>query len=220
MYNHLYVKMQAHCDFHGMYFTDPHKLLNKCLPHSKLCPDCNPAIKTHQAVPNEKVIKAMNAKYPQEVQLESKDIPKIRAELIDLQDAVCPLCNKLLNKVVVDHWHRKRNQGNGKIRQALCAGCNSMLGVIENTIPRYLIDYSEAPMWLENAASYLRCETTNLIHPTERKRITLKITEYKAFALWVKNALNKVIKYPKKGILPKTQEALYEQYKDAIKDAK
>lgn len=201
-----------------MYFTDPHKLLNKGLQHSVLCPSCNPAIKTYEAVPNEKVIQGMNNKYPEELQLEVKDLPRIRAELLDLQDAVCPLCNKLLTKVVVDHWHQKRNQGNGKVRQALCSGCNSMLGVIENSFPRYLIDYSDAPMWLENTAKYLRCGTTNLIHPTERKKITLKVNEFKVFAQWVKDTFKKTIKYPRKGILTRPQEVLYKQYIQTLKE--
>ena len=212
MHKHLYVKVGTICDFHGMYFTDPHKLHNKELPHSILCPTCNPAVKVHQAVANEKVISQMNKVYPKELQLEPKDIPIIRAELLDLQNGVCPLCNKMLSKMCLDHYHQKRNNGNGKVRQVLCTGCNSMLGVIENSLPRYLIDYSDAPTWLENVADYLRCQTTNLIHPTERKRITLKVTEFKAFAQWVKDTLGKVIKFPKKGVLPKTQEVLYKQY--------
>lgn len=142
-----------------------------------------------------------------------KDIEIIRGELLDLQNGICPLCNKSITKPVVDHWHTKKNNGNGKVRMVLCATCNSLLGVIENHLPRYLVNYSDAPNWLDNVSRYIQHVTTNLIHPTEKPRVKLNKTEFKALQEYVKGTYNKAIKYPVKGLLNKRQEEYYKEYK-------
>lgn len=154
----------------------------------------------------------VNKKYPKEVQLSNPDVGVVRAELLDIQDSVCPLCNRLIRRPVVDHWHQKVNKGNGKCRLVICAGCNSLVGRIENALPRYLVDYSDAPLFLRNLADYLEAGTTNLVHPTERPRVKLTRTEFKGFQEFMKSKYNKAIKYPLKGLLTLNQESYYKLY--------
>lgn len=154
----------------------------------------------------------INKKYPEEVQLSNPDVGGVRGELLDIQDSVCPLCNRLIRRPVVDHWHQKVNKGNGKCRLVICAGCNSLVGRIENALPRYLVDYSDAPLFLRNLADYLEAGTTNLIHPTERPRIKLTKAEFKGFQSFMKERYNKAVKYPLKGLLTINQESYYLAY--------
>lgn len=194
---------------HGEYLADPvqyHKGIKE------LCPKCNPAIKVYAPYDINKIISKMHKKYPKEVQLDVSDLGNIRGDLLDLQNGICPLCNKSISKPVLDHWHTRKNNGNGKVRMVLCATCNSMLGVIENYLPRYLIEYSDAPNWFDNLVRYLQANTTNLIHPTERPRVKLNKTEFKKLSDYVKLTYNKVIKYPLKGLLNKRQEIYYNEY--------
>lgn len=214
---HIYHKISTNCDTHGEYLADPvqyHKGIKE------LCPKCNPAVKIHTPYNINKIISKMQDKYPNDTQLKTQDLSTIRGDLLDLQNGICPLCNRSINKPIVDHWHTKKNNGNGKVRMVLCATCNSMLGVIENHLPRYLIDYSDAPNWLDNLVRYLQVNTTNLIHPTERPRIKLNKTEFKKLSNYVKTAYNKVIKYPIKGLLNKRQEDYYNEYIVYTKEGK
>lgn len=190
--------MKAQCNTHGEYLADPiqyHKGIKET------CPKCNPAIQVYMPYKLSKIIDRINIKYPVDTQLTVKDIEVIRGELLDLQNGICPLCNKSITKPVVDHWHTRKNNGNGKVRMALCATCNSMLGVIENHLPRYLINYSDAPTWLDNAARYIQNSTTNLIHPTEKPKVKIGKTE---FNILMKKYLEKyptksILKYPQNG---------------------
>jgi hypothetical protein len=211
MINHTYLKIQLECDIHGTYEADP---IQADKGNKVLCPVCNPAEKRHKAKPIAKVYERINQLFPEERQLKASDLPTIRGELLDAQDGICPLCNKMLNKPVVDHWHAKGNKGNSKVRLCICAGCNSLVGVIENHLPRYLVDYSDTSTWLNNLAEYLTSGTTNLIHPTERPKIKLNKTEFKALSEFVKDTYNKVIKYPLKGLLTIKQEEYYTQFKE------
>lgn len=163
----------------------------------------------------ESIILKMNKVHPTEEQLSTKDLATIRGELLDLQNGICPLCTKSIRNPAVDHWHIKHNKGNGKVRMVICATCNSMLGNIENHLPRYLIDYSDASNWLVNVAKYIQLDTTNLIHPTERPRIKLTKTEFRGLQEYVKSIHNKVIKYPLKGTLTKLQEDYYKAYTES-----
>jgi hypothetical protein len=206
-----YHKEPHECPIHGWVFVDP---VNKAKGTVEQCPECNPSVQTRSITPPLKVYKELEKTYPEEIQLKASDIPIIRKQLVELQDGVCPLCGKHLVSPVVDHWHSRGNKGNSKVRSAICAGCNSLLGVIENHLPRYLVPYSDASSWLRNVANYLVSGTTNLIHPTERPRVKLTKTEFKVFAEFVKSTLKKTIKYPAKGLLTIKQEEYYKQFKE------
>lgn len=63
------------------------------------------------------------------------------------QDGVCAMCGGINldgRRLTVDHNHKT-----GKIRELLCAKCNSRLGVVENT------------KWLQLAKNYLKKHATN-----------------------------------------------------------
>lgn len=210
MKNHTYLKIQLECIKHGVYDADP---IQADKGSKVLCPICNPSEKRHKAKPIDKIYERFNQLHPNEEQLKTSDLPIIRGELLDIQDGVCPLCNKMINKPVVDHWHSKGNKGNSKVRLCICAGCNSLVGVIENHLPRYLVDYSDTSIWLNNLSKYLTSGTTNLIHPTEKPRIKLGKIEFKGLADYVKSTYNKIIKYPLKGLLTVKQEYYYKEYK-------
>lgn len=177
-----------------------------------LCPTCNPAEKRYEPLNINEIYTEINTRYPDEVQLSNPDVGRLRGELLDIQDSTCPLCNRLIRRAVLDHHHRLVNKGSGKCRLVLCAGCNSLVGRIENALPRYLVDYSDTPLFLRNLASYLEAGTTNFIHPTERPRIKLTKTEFKGFQEFMRTKYNKAVKYPNKGLLTLNQESFYLMY--------
>lgn len=177
-----------------------------------MCPTCNPAEKRYEPLDIYKVYERINKVHPKELQLSTQDVGYVRGELLDIQDSMCPLCNRLIRRATLDHHHTLVNKGNGKCRLVICAGCNSLVGRIENALPRYLVDYSDAPTWLRNLANYFEAGTTNLIHPTERPRVKLTKTEFKGFQEFMKQRFNKGIKYPAKGLLTLSQESYYTLY--------
>mgnify|MGYP003383977954 CR=1 FL=1 len=67
-----------------------------------------------------------------EERIKAKDLPNIKKILIARQNGRCPLCENDLRRikpinVVVDHCHET-----GRIRAALCRGCNGAEGKIKN----------------------------------------------------------------------------------------
>lgn len=127
--------------------------------------------------------------------LKSSQLRIVKEILLKEQNGVCGICGKVPKIPVVDHWHQKRNHGDGCIRGVICSTCNIMVAVVENNLVRNCIDYSDATNWLRSLAKYLETETKNLVHPTEKEVIKITKTEFKAL-------MKKYIeKYPKKVVL-------------------
>lgn len=137
--------------------------------------------------------------------IKSKDLKTLRDSVLRAQDGVCLICKKVPKLPVVDHWHTKKNSGDGKIRGVLCSSCNVMVAVVENNLVRRNIDYSDAGNWLRNLADYLENGGIPILHPTEREYLTITRTDFNKL-----NAKFKIryprkapLKYPNKGRVTK-----------------
>lgn len=107
-----------------------------------------------------------------------------RVRMLANQDNNCALCCTYVapNDAVLDHDHTT-----GHIRAVLHRGCNSMLGVIENNRPRYMLKGARLFHMLSRVEAYLTADfTTNPLHPTHRtteeKRLLTNLRARKARA--------------------------------------
>lgn len=100
-------------------------------------------------------------------------IAVVRTELLRQQSGRCAVCQLPIpkGKEVLDHDHTT-----GAVRGVLHAGCNSLLGKVENNYKRYGVQNVFA--FVSGVAAYLRAHqvnTTGLIHPLhkteEEKRV-------------------------------------------------
>lgn len=147
--------------------------------------------------------------------LKEKDIKPLREALSKKQRGLCLICKKPLNAPCLDHHHKKRIKGSGRIRGVLCRSCNVMLGKIENNCVRYSISQEELPEILRSMAWYLERTYLPYIHPSDAPKIPkLKKSSY--------NKLKKIMKadpgrkkcpeYPKSGKLTKPIKVLYKEF--------
>ncbi len=198
------------CDMHGDFEADP----IDCIRGRVICPNCTSVT----ILTPSKVLKKIPQKYMKDDKLLSvSDIAVVRESFGNIQDNTCPLCNRELDRPVLDHWHIARNNGNGKIRLVLCSTCNTLLGKLENSFPRYKVPYSVAPKWLKNVADYLTMGTTSLIHPTERPTIKMTKNEFNRFKELVSKYEEFNFTYPKLGVLKNSKLLnLYIKYKDKL----
>lgn len=96
--------------------------------------------------------------------LKTTEISKVREELAGKQNGRCAICQLPLTRPCLDHDH-----GTGAVRATLHAGCNSVLGKIENSYKRYGV--ANLAAFLAGTAAYLQRHTTNqtgLLHPSHR----------------------------------------------------
>jgi hypothetical protein len=200
-----YKYIQVTCDHHGEFNGDLYEALKGRID----CPECNALDKLPDY---DKLIQELNDAYSV-TQLRPADVPRFRQHIASLQNDRCPLCERELDAPVLDHWHTKGNKGNGMVRLVLCRSCNSLLGKIENALPRYKIPYSLAPKWLSNTAKYMLRDTTNLVHPTEKPKVKISKTEFNRFKrLAEADGITVSYKYPTNGILRGKLLALYQLY--------
>ena len=96
---------------------------------------------------------------------------------------ICPLCNNIIEKPVLDHQHMTSKEtvgqnGAGLVRGVICNGCNSFLGKLENNSRRFMI--KDLIKYLQNTIKYLQQDNLPYIHSTETYRIkeTLKKSVY------------------------------------------
>lgn len=96
---------------------------------------------------------------------------------------ICKLCNKIIQKPVLDHQHLTKKEtigvnGAGLIRGVICNNCNQLLGKIESNSKRFLRE--NLPNFLRNAANYLEIDNLPYIHSSETKRLKtpFKKSEY------------------------------------------
>lgn len=90
-----------------------------------------------------------------------------RELMLSEQGGACALCMRpcSASEAVLDHCHRT-----GFVRAVLHRGCNSMLGVIENNRPRYLLpEDSKLHAMLSRAVPYIqRNYSMNPVHPLHK----------------------------------------------------
>ena len=151
-------------------------------------------------------------------QLKHSDIPKIREKLLRKQNGLCSICNNPPNRACLDHEHKKRLKGSGRVRGVLCSSCNVFLAKMENNCVRYGIGLQNLPSILKRVAKYIEQEHTKYIHPSEKPKTSkLKKTSYNKFKkLWIetfKKDLPKSLEYPKSGTLTKPLEKAYKTLK-------
>ena len=79
----------------------------------------------------------MVAKVRTFVKMKQAEIPKVRKELLEKQDWICPVCGQsmkstLTRNIVIDHDHKT-----GVVRAALHRGCNKAEGSVMQTLQRW-----------------------------------------------------------------------------------
>lgn len=98
--------------------------------------------------------------------IKSREVAEVRAELLNKQSGRCAVCQLPIakGKEVLDHDH-----STGAIRGVLHAGCNSLLGKVENNYRRYGVQ--DVFAFVSGVAAYLRAHAVNvtgLIHPLHK----------------------------------------------------
>ena len=136
----------------------------------------------------------------------STNISMIR-ESIGKKTNLCPICKNEVVKPVIDHEHKKRVKGTGRIRDSICSNCNVFIAKAENNCTRYGINLEELPEVLKNVSDYFTTQQYNMIHYTEKdarptlsKTLANKVIKYWEYLFPGKR---KKLRYPKSGILTK-----------------
>ena len=156
------------------------------------------------------------------LQLENKDIPKYRLQILKEQNNLCALCGVEITEktgVSLDHQHRTKSSvigedGGGLVRGVLCRKCNVFEGKIWNNSKRFGI--TNLSDWLRVLADYLDKENYPLIHPSEKqKEPTVSKRKYnslkKQYNLINKNK-KKFPEYPKSKKLTKPLAKLFKDF--------
>jgi hypothetical protein len=96
--------------------------------------------------------------------LKQKEIAEFRVAQLFLQKGCCALCKQpIIDDAVLDHCHKT-----GRIRAVLHRGCNSMLGKIENNMPRNKMNIDRLDQFANNLIKYLKDSYADVIHPTHK----------------------------------------------------
>jgi hypothetical protein len=94
--------------------------------------------------------------------LKNNEIKPYREVQLGQQNQCCALCGQYIeDDAVLDHDHKT-----GLIRQVLHRGCNSLLGKIENSMPRSRVDIRRLEGIAHNLISYLTTTHTDILHPS------------------------------------------------------
>jgi hypothetical protein len=98
------------------------------------------------------------------VKLKSTEIKAYRETQLSHQNYKCALCGEdIQDDAVLDHCHKT-----GFLRQVLHRGCNSLLGKIENSMPRSRVDIRRLEGIAHNLVNYLTTTHTEIRHPTHK----------------------------------------------------
>ena len=138
----------------------------------------------------------------------STSVRLIRESLLK-KSCICPICNKEIINPVVDHQHKKKVRGTGRIRNNICSNCNVFIAKTENNCTRFKIAQEELPEVLKNISDYFGAQQYNIIHYTDKEsRPTLsKIQANKVLKYWeYLYPGKKKLTYPKSGVLTKDWE--------------
>lgn len=98
------------------------------------------------------------------MRLKLSELPAWRAQRMVANCGRCGLCKLPVKRPVADHDH-----STGQLRDLICAGCNSVLGKVENSYRRYGVQ--NLPAFLNGASAYLQKHSTpqhNLLYPSHK----------------------------------------------------
>jgi hypothetical protein len=106
------------------------------------------------------------------IKLKYKDIPKIKKELINRQNGLCPICDRNLYKLKTRDRCLDHNHTTGRIRAVLCRSCNAIEGkayklFIRMGLRKAGIDYEH---YLYALARYSDILETKYIHPKYKEK--------------------------------------------------
>lgn len=146
-----------------------------------------------------------------EIQLKANQVKFVRDGLLEKQSGVCPICARSVKLPVLDHFHTKRHNGDGKVRGVLCNTCNRMIGVIENNALKNGINFSDLPSFLRRCADYASKDHYPLIHPSEVLREP-KVSKRNYNQL--KKAYDKKAKFPEYPASAKLTKRLAELFNE------
>jgi hypothetical protein len=110
------------------------------------------------------------------MKLKYSQIAQHRAQLQQEQNNQCALCGDSIEQgsAVLDHCHKT-----GVIRAVLHRGCNSMLGKIENNMPRSQLTPARLRVLAERLLDYIESTRDSVIHPTHLTPEEKKLKAYK-----------------------------------------
>lgn len=108
------------------------------------------------------------------IKLKFTQIKEHRERELQAQNNLCALCgDPITDDAVLDHDHKT-----GLLRQVLHRGCNSMLGKIENNMPRSKITLDRLEVFAGRLIEYIKTQHTLCLHPTyktpEEKKMAIK----------------------------------------------
>jgi hypothetical protein len=96
------------------------------------------------------------------VKLKTTQVKQYRETQLAHQNNCCALCGEAIDQdAVLDHDHKT-----GLLRQVLHRGCNSLLGKIENSLPRSRVDIRRLEGIAHNLIAYIKTQHTQVLHPT------------------------------------------------------
>lgn len=97
------------------------------------------------------------------MKLKHSEIRSWRIRQLGDQDYTCALCNDPIEptEAVLDHDHKT-----GLLRKVLHRGCNSMLGKIENAMPRSKMTVERLEVFAGQLIEYIKTQHTEVLHPT------------------------------------------------------
>ncbi len=143
-------------------------------------------------------------------QLTQSDIAPYREAILKKQDGLCLICKKPPIRPCLDHHHKKKIRGTGKIRGVLCSNCNVFLSRSENAALRYAISHNDLPTVLRAMADYLEKPQYPYLHPSEKAKpkrfMKSSYNELKA------KGGKKIPPYPKSGGLIKALDVWFKVY--------
>ena len=100
------------------------------------------------------------------MKLKSTAIKSYRLLQLEQQNNCCALCGDvIIDDAVLDHDHKS-----GLLRQVLHRGCNSMLGKIENNMPRSCMNRDRLRTFAKNLMQYIETTHTDITHPTHKEK--------------------------------------------------
>ena len=96
------------------------------------------------------------------MKLKTTEIKQYREAQLLNQNHKCALCGETVGlDAVLDHCHKT-----GLLRKVLHRGCNSMLGKIENNMPRSQMTRERLGVFASNLLAYISTQHTEVFHPT------------------------------------------------------
>jgi hypothetical protein len=100
------------------------------------------------------------------MKLKYNEIKPYREQQLSLQDNRCFLCGDVVvDDAVLDHCHKT-----GLLRKVLHRGCNSLLGKIENNMPRSKMTLDRLEVFAGRLIEYIKTQHTDISHPTYKTK--------------------------------------------------